>query len=214
MFQYRLWSRGNTLRRRLKANDAAAGSADPTDPAVLSNSVAEMLRDLVESYNVFVVGDPVGRELDQVRLGPQERDDAKAVVNLAVSITEAVQTSKGLATAAAIEALSEQLAAARNAPANVDGDQAIDLSRKTTGNFVVELLRSAYARVLAEPGFAWKEYRAGIYRALGVATVATVPAVSFIANNAQALKMFVEQTFHNPTLVQIIDVISKIGGGP
>jgi hypothetical protein len=69
----RLWSRGNTLRRRLRAHDTAAASGDPTDPAILSTSVAEMLRDLVESYNVFIVGDPAGRGLDQIRLGPQER---------------------------------------------------------------------------------------------------------------------------------------------
>jgi hypothetical protein len=212
----RLWSRGNTLRRRLKAHDAAAASVDPTEPGILSTSVAEMLHDLVESYNVFVIGDPAGRELDQVRLGPQERDDAKTVIELAVSITDAVQRSEGLATDAAVEALTEQVAAARDAPVNVDGDQAIDLSRKTTSNFVIELLRSAYARVLAEPGFAWKEYRAGVYRGLGGATVAGVAswqAISFVANNAQALKIFAEQAFHNPTLVQIIDAISKLGGG-
>jgi hypothetical protein len=74
-------------------------------------------------------------------------------------------------------------------------------------------LRSACARVRAEPGFAWKEYRAGVYRGLGAVTAAGVagwPIISFVANNAQALKSFVEQTFHNPTLIKIIEVISKI----
>jgi hypothetical protein len=209
----RLWSRGNTWRSRLKAHDTAAMSVDRTDPAILSVSVAELLRDLVDTYNVFIVGDPTGRELDQVRLGPQERNDANAIVNLAVTITEAVQASEGLATAAAIEALAEQVEAARTAPPSIDGDQAIDLSRKTTINFVIELLRSACARVRAEPGFAWKEYRAGVYRGLGAVTAAGVagwPIISFVANNARALKSFVEQTFHNPTLIKIIEVISKI----
>jgi hypothetical protein len=210
----RLWSRGNTLRSRLKAHDIAAISVDPTDPAILSASVAELLRDLVDTYNVFTVGDPTGRELDQVRLGPQERNDANAIVYLAVTITEAVQTSEGLATAAAIEALVEQVEAARTAPPGIDGDQAIDLSRKTTSNFVIELLRSACARVRAEPRFAWKEYRAGVYRGLGAVTAAGVagwPIISFIANNAQALKSFVEETLHNSTLIKIIEVISKVG---
>jgi hypothetical protein len=103
----RLWSRGNTLRSRLKAHDTAAALADPTDPAILSTSVAEMLRDLVESYNVFIVGDPSGRELDQVRMGPQERQRAEGIVDLALPIAKAVQESEGLATAAAIEALTE-----------------------------------------------------------------------------------------------------------
>ena len=212
----RLWSRGNTLRRRLKAHDTAAISADPSDPAILSTSVAEALRDLVDTYNVFIVGDPTGRELDQVRLGPQERNDANATLNLALTITEAVHVSVGLATADAVEALVEQVEAARTATPGIDGDQAVELSRKTASNFVIELLRSAYARVRKEPGFAWKEYRAGVYRGLGAVTVAGLagwPVISFIANNAQALKMFAEQIFHNPTLVKIIDIISSLGSG-
>lgn len=41
----RFWSRGNTLRRRLKAHDAGVASdADPTDPAILSASVADISR--------------------------------------------------------------------------------------------------------------------------------------------------------------------------
>jgi hypothetical protein len=68
----RLWLRGNTLRIRLKAHETATASTDPTDPALFPTLVAEMLRDLVESFNIFIAGDAGGRELDQVRLGPQE----------------------------------------------------------------------------------------------------------------------------------------------
>jgi hypothetical protein len=210
-----LWSRGNTLRRRLRAHDTAAASAEPTDPAILSTSVAEMLRDLVESYNVFIVGDPAGRELDQIRLGPQERDVAKVIVDLAVPLTEAVQVSAGLSTAAAIEALVEQVEAARNTLPGVDGDQAIDLSRKTAGNFIAELLRGAYARIRAEPGFAWKEIRSGTYRYTVPGLIAggyMPPIITFVVEQASNLKLFVEQAFHNPSLVKIIDVISRIGG--
>jgi hypothetical protein len=209
----RLWSRGNTLRSRLKAHDLAGSSADPTDPAVMPMAVAEILRDLVESYNVFIVGDVSGRELDQVRLGPQERRRAEVAVDLALPIAEAVQAS-GLATTAALEALTEQLNAARLAPPGLDGDQAVDLSRKTTGNFIVELLRSAYASVRAEPGFAWKEFRAGTYRYGGPALIAggyVSPIVTFVAAQAGNLRLFVEQVSHNTTLVQIIDVISTFG---
>jgi hypothetical protein len=167
----------------------------------------------VESYNVFIVGDPSGRELDQVRLGPQERQAAEVALNLALPIAEAVQLSEGLATATAIEALTEQLEAARLAPSGIDGDQAVDLSRKTTANFIAELLRAAYARVRAEPGFAWKEIRAGTYRYAGPALIAggyISPIVTFVAAQGGNLKLFVEQAFHNPTLVQIIELISKV----
>jgi hypothetical protein len=56
----RLWSRGNTLRRRLDAHEIAVGSAEPSDPARLTLSVAGRLRDLVETFNVFIVGEPEG----------------------------------------------------------------------------------------------------------------------------------------------------------
>ncbi len=60
---------------------------------------------------------------------------------------------------------------------DIDGDQAIDLAGKTGSNLVVTV-RTAYARVRAEPASAWKESRAGLYGA------AAVELVSFVANNA------------------------------
>jgi len=209
------WSRGNTLRSRLKAHDTAAASADPTDPAKLSASVAEAVRDLLDTYNVFIIGDPTGRELDQVRLGPQERDEANAVLNLSVTISEAVRETDDLATPLAVEALTEQVEAARGAPSGVDGDQAVDLSRKTTGNLVVELLRFAQTKITAEVALAFKEYRSGVYRGFGTMTavaLGSVPVLAFVVANAQTLTMFVEQTFHNPTLVKIIEIIATVVG--
>jgi hypothetical protein len=201
----RLWSRGNTLRRRLKAHDIAQVSAEPSDPAVVPGLVAEMLRDLIDTYNIFIVGDPTGRELDQVRLGPQERDTSNAISDAAAQIVEAVKASEGVATPAAIEALSEQSDAALNAPSNVDGDQAIDLSRKTTGNFVIELLRSAGAN-LSKGALGEVGKRA--------AAAASPFVVAFVAAHAHALRIFVEQAFNNPTLIQIIDLMTKISIGP
>jgi hypothetical protein len=211
----RVWSRGNTLRRRLRAHEVAGASGEPFDPARLAPAVAEGLRDLVETFNVFIVGDPGGRELDQVRLGPQDRHAAQAVLDAARPIIEAVGTSQGVATTAAVETLTEQIEAARDVAPGIDGDQAIELSRKTSSNFIVTLARSAYASLRSEPGFAWKEYRAGAYRGLGAMTVAGLTGwqiISFVQNNAEALKTFVEHAFHNPTLIQIIEVISKIPG--
>jgi hypothetical protein len=218
----RLWSRGNTLRLRIRAHETATTSTDPTDPALLPALVEGMLRDLVETYNLFIISDAKARELDQVRLGPQERDAAQAEVDAALPIVRAVQRAEGLATPAAIEALTEQAEAARNAPAGINGDQAIDLSRKTSGNFVVEILRLALARVRAESGFALKEIRAGAYRGVGaIGAVTGIPAafvyhqeiISFIVDNADALKMFVDHAFHNPALIRIIEVISQSASG-
>lgn len=78
----RLWSRGNTLRRQLKAHEMVATSADPTDPARLTPRAAALLGDLVEVFNVFIVRDPKGRELDDVRLGPKDRAKARRLLML------------------------------------------------------------------------------------------------------------------------------------
>jgi hypothetical protein len=70
-----------------------------------------------------------------------------------VPIVEAVRASKGEPQRPPLT-LTEQLETARAAPAGVNGDQAVDLTRKTSGNFVVTLLRSGYAQLKEEPGFA------------------------------------------------------------
>jgi hypothetical protein len=209
----RLWSRGNTLRLRLKAHDTAATSTDPTDPtdpALLPTLVTEMLRDLVETYNIFIAGDATGRELDQVRLGPQERLESKAAVDAAVPIVEAVRVSDRITTAGAVETLIEQIEAARDAPAGVDGDQAIELSRKTNANFVVTLVRSGLALLRGEAGFALEKARGAVYGAAGTGAIYYRNEIlTFIRDNAVALRTFVEHVFHNPTLIQIIDLISN-----
>ena len=56
----RVWSRGNTLRRHLAAHELVVRSAEPVDPSRLTPVVGQMLRDLVDTFNVFIVGDPKG----------------------------------------------------------------------------------------------------------------------------------------------------------
>ncbi len=194
-----MWSRGNTLRSRFKAHDLSMSNAEP-DPARLPPLVAETLRDVVHTWNIFIVGDPKGRELDEIRLGPQEVEGAKQVIAAAAPAVEALQHSENVATPTAIAAVAEQAETAKTAPAGVDGDQAIALSRKTTGNFVVETLRNAYSWCRDESTFAWKEIRAGIYRApgtvvftsvVGAAAVEWPKVVSFVTENADALKAYV-----------------------
>jgi len=213
-----LWSRGNTLRSRLKAHDLSLNNGEP-DPARLPPLVAETLRDLVETWNIFIVGDPKGRELDEIRLGPNDVEAAKQVVAAGGPIVQAIQSSVGVATLEAIESVVEQAETAKTPSAGIDGDQAIDLSRKTTGNLVSEILRRTYSLCRSEAAFAWKEFRAGVYRAPGTAAFVGIAGatavewpriVSFVAENAEALKAFVEAAWHNPTLVEIIDEIVRV----
>jgi hypothetical protein len=91
-----LWSRGNTLRSRLKAHDHSMSNAEP-DPGRLQPLVAETLRDVVHTWNIFIVGDPNGRELDEIRLGPQEIEAAKGVVVAGAPVVKALQQSDNVA---------------------------------------------------------------------------------------------------------------------
>jgi hypothetical protein len=88
---------------------------------------------------------------------------------------------------------------------------------------VAEVLRGAYVPIRklitagsAEAAWAWKEMRAGGYRALGGTGVITgVPAayvyrqelITFVVDNASNLKIFVDHTFSNPELIRIIDLV-------
>ena len=98
------------------------------DPARLPPLVAEKLRDLVDTWNVFIVGDPKGKELDQFRLGPQELQAAKELISLAAPIIEALRQSNNVATERAKQATSEQAEAAKDALGGIHGDQAINLT--------------------------------------------------------------------------------------
>ena len=105
--------------------------------------VAGKLGDFVDSLNVYVIGDPRGLELDRIQLGPQDREAARKVVALAAPIAIAVTEAQSPATLAAQETLAEQVSSAIDAPNDINGDQAAELARKTTWNFVSELLRRA-----------------------------------------------------------------------
>jgi hypothetical protein len=207
------------LRRRLAASESAR--SDAGDPARLTPLTSEMLRDVVETYNIFIIGDPRGRELDQVRLGPQERATAAELIKTAAPIIEALRGDDAVATSDAKAMLGEQIDAAVSAPVGINGDQAIALASKSTGNLIVEMLRLTYApirRLSPEAAFAWKEMRAGAYRAVGTATAAVIGGVlfypdivAFIVRNADSLRAFVVQAYENPALRQVIDAVVQFG---
>ena len=169
----------------------------------------------METFNVFIAGEPEGSVLEQARLGLQERDAARAIVNAAAPIVEALQASPDVTTPPAVEALTEQIEAAQDAlsATDVNSDQAVALASKTSSNFVVELLRS---------GVTWlgrgaaSDVKSGFYRsigtalgvgAIGVGAVGIGAIAKFIFDHADALKAFVGTAFHDPALGHIIDAI-------
>ena len=200
----RLWSRGNTLRRRLGAHEIAVGSAEPSDPARLTPLVAGRLRDLVETFNVFIAGEPEGSVLEQALLGPQERAAKRAIVVAAEPIVEALRASPDIANQSAAQELTEQIEAAQEAlsATGVDSDQAVALAGNSSSNAVITLLRQ---------GFAWlgrgaaSDIKSGAYHYIGAAIVVgsihVAPhAASFMVDHADALRAFVDTAFNNPAL--------------
>ena len=165
----------------------------------------------METFNVFIAGEPEGSALEQARLGPQERAAKRAIVVAAEPIVEALRASPDVTTQSAAQALREQIEAARDAlsTTGVNSDQAAKLGVKTSSNFVAALLR-VVTWIPKEAVFAAKEFRAGIYRWSGPALIASgqLPAaVGFIVDMAAELKTFLDAAFHNPALGHIIDVI-------
>jgi hypothetical protein len=223
------WSRSNTLRIKLAAHDYAFENrtAEPDD-RLLEPYVAPLLRDLVETINVFVLGDPLLMELDAARPGPQELKAAKEELEAFTPVLTAIVGNPNVATEAASEALQEQAGSVNAAGENLFERQAADFGRRSMRNFAGELLRRAYAPVRAalhlaktEAGFALKGIREGAYRYAGAALAAAGVSdlmgatkiystfVVFVAHHAAALTAYIAKAFQNPTLIEIINWIVR-----
>jgi Protein of unknown function (DUF1488) len=197
-----VWSRGNTLRVLIAAHDEASASTDPTHPARLSVLAAAKLRDLVETFNAFIDRDLEGRELDQRRRGPDAREEDALAVEAAEPLLEVVRDS-GIATAAAVDALTEQLAAA-SAP-GTNNDRATGLMRRTFGNFTSTALRIALGVAgVAASGIVGDE-------AVGVVAGSPHPIVAFLINHAPEMRAFIDHVMHNPALIRVLDAIVQAG---
>ncbi len=215
-----LWSRANSLRRALAAHDilrAQQKEEGVNEPGLLQTATAERLRDLIETYNLFNIGDPKGRGLDTKRLGPIEREAIKTILDDARTIVASLAEAPAVATEKAAQELEAELSSAPDEPKNVHEEQASALARDSTANAVAELLRRAYSGLRAELGLAWKSVREGAYRQIGGAMALAAAPVAiakwtaiqeFVFTNAEALKRFVTAVFHNPILTQIIDAIA------
>lgn len=228
------WSRINTLRilwqdhAEASANKQLAGEHDDR---LLEGLAASQLKDLVETINVFVLGDPGLMELDSVRPGPQEVESAKTEIALLEPVIESAVSDPGIVTDDARDAINEQAANAKGSPESLAGRQASEFARRSLRNFVGELLRRAYVPVRAlsqttkaETSVAWKGVREGAYRAIGtgiltgaVTDIAGVTKFSgtfikFVTLHAEELSAYVVKAFQNPTLVEIINWIVKFGG--
>jgi hypothetical protein len=185
---------------------------------------------LVETINVFVIGDTGLVELDSIRPGPRDVDAAKQELLILAPVLDDVIANPEIASEIAREALREQV---NNVEVSGDGlavRQVNDFGRRSIQNFVGELLRRAYVPARAvlratkvETGVAWKGVREGAYRAVGAALVGGAATdltsvthfagifINFVTRHAEILTDYVTTTFQNPTLVEIINWIVRLG---
>jgi hypothetical protein len=222
------WSRINTLRIVLHSHEKA-DAARPMEPDErrLDPSVAEFLKDFVETINVFVVDDPTLMELDAARPGPQEVTVAQKEAAVIEPMLKEATTNTAIATELAQEVLEEQVENLQRAEESLDDRQAADFGRRTIRNFVGELLRRAYSPIRAlaksESAFGWKSIRDGAYRATGAGILYGVASdlsgatnyhqtlIEFVSRHAEALVAYVTEAFHNPAIVDIIKWITQLG---
>lgn len=208
-----VWLRGNKLRSILRAHDETRHLSEG-HPTELDKGYAERLRDIVDTFNIFVLGDPKGQQLDQKRLGPQDRNGAVEELVLARPITD---NSAEIATPKTVETLNEHLNAAEAAPNTINGDQVVALARDTSSNFVNALLRNGFfcaKRILGDEfSTAWKAVKIGVYTSpVGIFIGYPEATIAFVVQQSQNISMYVKAAIDNPIVMQIIEFIVKVFG--
>jgi len=224
-FKKVLWLCGNSLRNKLAQHDAVKDSLDP-HYLTLPAGVATALREPVQAWNIFVLGDPDLVELDAKRPGPREQQAAVENLNAAKPILENASIDREITTEHAANVLTSSLQAAESPIDNINTKQAQDLAEGTSRNLVVQIVRRAYlfCQHLVDPQTDEAralivEYKKGIAKAAGAATFGAAVATlsysglhaasffEFVAQNADVLKLYISISLQNEQLNQVIDVI-------
>jgi hypothetical protein len=236
------WSVANTLRIKLAGHEAAedrhkASHARPDyekDERLLEPLVGDGLKDLVQTINAFVLGDPSLMDRDAARPGPQETQIARREADIIAPVVADVSREPDLATRGASCAVADELVKTATTGSSLAERQGAEAGRRSIRNFVAALLRRAYVPIkkagpgaAAEAAFAWKEMRSGFYKKAGETGI--LPAriglwagaiwltgqwaviAEFVARHAAALSAYAASAFpNNPAVVRIIEAIAKV----
>jgi hypothetical protein len=213
----RLWSLFNTLRIKHEGHVEAKKNDnwDDRDERRLDDLVAGLLKDAVETYNIFAIGDAMLVALDAARPGPQEIGIAKTENATVASVLVKAGANRAITQADAAGTIREQSDNITEASDSVPGRHAADFGRKTIRNFIGALLHGAYSAVRAELALSWKGMREGAYREIGKVVLTdlagpTLQMLKLIADNAEALIKYAGSAFHNPQVVHIIELIKSL----
>lgn len=210
----KMWTRGNALRAILRAHDGVAHSSD-YPLGRLETLCAELLRDVVEIFNVLIAGDPKGLKLDQARIGPDQRQEfLEAVDNIQPVIDDAEQIATG-------EASAQLRMQAANAALNhegLNGEQALATAVGSASNFFLTLLKKSFwflkRTISGDIAAVFKAVRYAGYTYVGAQIMGSIPpAMSFLAKHAPSVHSFLEKISVNETLLQVLNfVVSAVTG--
>ncbi len=198
------WSKANTLRKIAEGHQAALG--DSFDERRLDLAVGDRLVDLVETINVFMIGDPLLRELDAARPGPQEIAAAREEVqSVEAALTELADSN--IMTDEAGEALSDEVTAAQTATDTLVGRQRVAFAARTARNAVFALVGGALTVLKGEVNFASKEVRGGFYKTAG-------GGIAFLVWQYRAELMTFAETYAQSPALQgaikyVVDFLSR-----
>ncbi|MEP0941216.1 MAG: hypothetical protein ABJH63_10230 [Rhizobiaceae bacterium] len=208
-----IWTRGNSLRAALSAHDKSE-ELDEYALGRLEPMCAESLRDLVETYNVFIIGDPKGMQLDRERLGPLEFEKQKKSLD---EIGGVLAATKDFSTEGAYEQIERQLANALESEHEVNGEQAVKVASNTSTNLFFTLIRRGIYLIKETlqtdfSDFLSKFRKAGYYVVGAHAVAAWPPAMTFLANNLPDIHKFLKNYTVNDSVLFYLEVIAKFFG--
>jgi hypothetical protein len=229
------WSRMNTLRLKLDGHEASIALEQRTgdgDERKLDAVVADLMVDLVQTVNAFVLGDQQLLDRDAARPGPQETQQAQFEQNILAPVIAVAAKDAALTDKAAADVITEEFAKMGSAGGSLAERQGADFGRRTIRNYVTEVLRRAWNAVRpnikeGSPSISG-EVRSGALREVGATlTRGTIGLVKeywptllggagsfvyFVAQNGTALIAYAQSAFNNPQLVEIIRRIMRFGG--
>jgi hypothetical protein len=146
----RVWSSGNTMRSILAAHNAVAH--EDFHPDKLDHGAAERLRDLVETFNQLAFADPLLRQRDTSRPGPQEYQRTIDQIKTVIHVVDEAAGSRAITNAEASDELAESVAVVKDSKSDLFGRLGVEHALRTIDNFFTNLLTNIYrwARGIAE----------------------------------------------------------------
>ncbi|WP_420405949.1 hypothetical protein [Nisaea sp.] len=207
-----IWSRGNALRAALKAHDKVSNSAD-FHPSALDPGIAEKLRGLLSTFNIFILSDSRGSTLESQSAGPNERD---AIFGDLKVIQEVIDDVEKVADEDASQILREQFDEGLHSLNDEYGNRALVLASKSSKNFVTATIVAAFHRIRNVTNLethyllsAIQKNSDSVGRVLGESIVVG-EIFAFVLGHSSPILTFLERIHADQVLFHIVRFIQNI----